>query len=1075
MELKEPIQMELPLDWDEIYGGAISVDLNDAISVADALITSINNFGRVDLRYICDITKCDYITVLNKLKGSIYQNPLTWGEDIYSGWETADEYLSGNLMEKYKIAKESNAKYGGQFRANLRAIKRVMPNAVSIDNIYIKLGTPWIPEKMIEDFIRYILDIRAKDFVIHDEKIGSWEIESKATLIYNASRTRAYLTYGTNRISALRIIEKILNNQNVVICDEVPCKTNKSGKAKVINKKETLLALEKASQIKQAFDGWLKGDSARISKLEKIYQEKFGCIRRRIFDGSFLTFPNINEDVTLYQYQRNAVARILFSANTLLAHEVGAGKTYIMIAAGMELKRMGISKKNMYVVPNNIITQWKDNFKVLYPNSKAYVIEPKDFVPSKRKRVLQNVKNNDYDAIIISYSSFEMIPLSFNYYYNELVEGVQKIDTLLKRKKNSTAALKRKGERLKEKLNKLVLNPPKDSGPFFDELNINTLFVDEAHNFKNVPFETNSTNVLGINSAGSEKCKKFLEKVKCVQRQNGGRGVVFATGTPITNSISDIFIMQTYLQSGVLETLDLSSFDAWIGNFAELASGFEIDVDTTNYRIVKRFTKFHNLADLTSMLSLFADFHQVMRDENLPKFDEYDDTIVKKTADLEEYLKNISTRADNVRSNAVARSDDNMLKITTDGRKAALDIRLVDDKADFSVDSKVYRCAENVFNIYRSSASVKGTQIVFCDSSTPKDGLNMYDELKRLLISMGIDGDEIEFIHNAKTESQREKIFKAMNQSKIRVLIGSTWKLGLGVNVQEHLIALHHLDVPWRPADMVQREGRIIRQGNKNERVYIYRYITEGSFDAYSWQLLENKQRFINDLLAGSLEDNSSTDVGDTVLKYAEVKALAIGNPLIKERVETANELSKLITLKKNQDETVDRLRGEMSALPERIKRKTLEYRQSVKDYGRLKESKVEYSIDESREFGKLLVAEIKDGELLDEDEFVFSYNGFNVFIPAHMTRMMPYALIKGEGSYKLDMSVSEIGVMTRLENFVENFEKVTVERKLAVARLKDRLKGISAEIEEPDRYSARIEELKEKIDKLDKKLGVKK
>lgn len=1069
---KEPIQTDLQLDWGELFDNEIKAK-SEQISIEDALILSINNYGRVDLRYICESSKSDYPTVLKTLKNSIYQNPATWNEDIYSGWETADDYLSGNLMQKYKLAKESNKKYGGQFMSNVSAINQVMPKAVTIDNIYIKLGTPWIPTSIIEDFIKYILDVRYSQFVLHDESIGTWEIADKSAVTAYSSRTRIYLTYGTQRIGALKLIEKILNNQNIVICDEVASNTNKSGKAMVINKKETLLALEKANSIKREFNQWLKRDKQRVCKLEKIYQEKFGCFRRRIFDGSFLTLPTMNKDITLYPYQKNAIARILFSPNTLLAHEVGAGKTYIMIASGMELKRMGISKKNMYVVPNNIVSQWESAFKILYPQAKIYVIAPNDFVPSKRQQVLKNIKDNEYDAIIMAYSSFEMIPLSRDYYFNVLKESIRRETERLISIKRPTNALKRKVERLKEKINKLALTPEKEQGPFFDELGINTLFVDEAHNFKNVPFDTNSTTILGVNATGSEKCKRFLDKVKYVQRQNNGRGIVFATGTPITNSISDIFVMQTYLQSGVLEYLDLSCFDAWVGNFAELASGFEIDVDTSNYRIVKRFTKFHNLQDLTSMLSLFADFYQTVGKGDIPKIDGYCDAVVKKSQDLSDYLKEISNRADAVRSNAIARTDDNMLKITTDGRKAALDIRLVNDKASFSLDSKVYKCAENVLSIYLSSSSVGGTQLVFCDSSTPKEMLNMYDELKRILHYMGINESEIEFIHNAKTEKQREKMFDAMRKSKIRVLIGSTWKLGLGVNVQDHLIALHHLDVPWRPADMVQREGRILRQGNLNKKVEIYRYITEGSFDAYSWQLLETKQRFINKLLAGSLEDNSGADIGDTVLKYAEVKALAIGNPLIKERVETANELFKLLTLKKNEDELKQSLLAEEEKLPEKIIEKQKEFSQCKIDRKYLEKNKREYSLEETRELGKILASEIKAGELLKEDKKIFEYNGFDILIPANMVSLIPYILIKGVGTYSLEMSISEIGVMIRLENFFNNFEKIEQERLSVIERFKDRLKNIRNELEKDNNYVEQINELQEKLENLDKQLGV--
>ena len=699
---------------------------------------------------------------------------------------------------------------------------------------------------------------------------------------------------------ALYILERTLNMKTVAVTDEVICHTNASGVKRVINKSETVLALEKQQKMIKAFQRWVWKDQKRKERLEIIFENNFSCVRRRIFDGSFLDFPTMSPSVNLYPHQKNAVARILFSPNTLLAHDVGSGKTYIMIAAGMELKRMGLSRKNLYVVPNNIVGQWEKLFSVMYPDSKLLCVEPKNFTPTKRESVLEQIRDEDFDGIIMAYSCFEQIPLSKDFYTEQLQETLDKISELASNTNKATSKLERKKEAVRKALSSLELAMDNMYDTvYFDELGITRLFVDEAHNYKNVPIETKVDKVLGISSKGSKKCRDMMDKVRLVQKQNNGGGVVMATGTPITNSITDAFVMQKYLQSGELGMLDLQSFDSWVGMFAERVTEFEIDVDTSSYRLATRFAKFHNLPELTALLSSIADFHQVDSSIGIPNFDGYKDALISKTSEFAAYLDDISARAELVRKGIVSRSDDNMLKITTDGRKAALDMRLVEPNTSFTYQSKVARCAENVFDIYCETQSDKSTQLIFCDSSTPKSGFNVYDEVKRLLIGMGVPSEEIAFIHDAGTESKREKLFSRLRSGNVRILIGSTFKLGLGVNIQNKLIALHHLDVPWRPADMTQREGRILRQGNENKKVYIYRYITEGSFDAYSWQLLETKQRFISGLLSGSLTERSGSDIESTVLDYAQVKALAVGNPLIKERVETANELTRYLALQR--------------------------------------------------------------------------------------------------------------------------------------------------------------------------------
>lgn len=796
--IKEVTRMDLPLDWENAFTGDSRTQGVHTESIPDALIMSLSNLGRVDIEYISSVTGEDCKAVICALKGSIYQNPDTWGECFYKGWETADEYLSGNLMRKWHTAQKANAEYKGYFEDNIRALKKILPDTVATKDIYITLGSPWVPIDIIDDFITHILNLKNYSYIgtKHDELTGTWEIPHKSDYRYRCSIAATH-TYGTSRMPALYMLERTLNMKTVAVTDEIICHTSASGKKRIINKSETVLALEKQQKMIKAFQRWVWKDEKRKERLEIIFENNFSCVRRRIFDGSFLDFPTMSPSVNLYPHQKNAVARILFSPNTLLAHNVGSGKTYIMIAAGMELKRMGLSQKNLYVVPNNIVGQWEKLFSVMYPDAKLLCVEPKTFIPTKREAVLEQIRDEDFDGIIMAYSCFEQIPLSKYFYMEQLQETLDKISELASNTNKATSKLERKKEAVHKALSSLELAMDNMYDTmYFDELGITRLFVDEAHNYKNVPIETKVDKVLGISSKGSKKCRDMMDKVRLVQKQNNGGGVVMATGTPITNSITDAFVMQKYLQSGELGMLDLQSFDSWIGMFAERVTEFEIDVDTSSYRLATRFAKFHNLPELTALLSSIADFHQVDSSIGIPDFDGYKDALISKTSEFAAYLDDISARAEQVRKGIVSRSDDNMLKITTDGRKAALDMRLVEPNTSFTYQSKVARCAENVFDIYCQTQSDKSTQLIFCDSSTPKSGFNVYDEIKRLLIGMGVPSEEIAFIHDAGTESKREKLFSKLRSGDVRILIGSTFKLGLGVNIQNKLIALHHLDLP---------------------------------------------------------------------------------------------------------------------------------------------------------------------------------------------------------------------------------------------------------------------------------------
>ena len=1094
--IREVTCMDLPLDWENVFYGDVRTQDVHAESIPDALIKSLTSLGRVDIEYMSSVTGASYKEVISALRGSIYQNPQTWEECFYKGWETADEYLSGNLMRKWKAAKEADKEYGGYFRENVKALEKLLPPTVATEEIYVTLGSPWVPPDVIDAFMERLFGdplrwyagygnikaLREGYRTIHDELTGTWEIPHKNR--YNHS-VAVRKTYGTERLEALHILEKTLNMKTAAVLDEVDCPTNASGRKRVLNKAETTAALEKQQLLIREFQEWIWKDPARRERLETIFENKFSCVRRRIFDGSFLQFPGMNPAFQLYPYQKDTAARIIFTPNTLVAHDVGAGKTYVMAAAGMELRRMGLSKKNLFVVPNNIIGQWQSIFSSLYPQAKLLCVDPKAFTPKKRETVLRQIRDQEWDGILMAYSCFEQIPISKDYFLRELNEKKQEVSALAQQKGKATSRLKKKKEALEKALAEaaLAIETLQDT-VFFDELGITRLFVDEAHNFKNVPLETKVDMVLGIHSAGSKRCRDMMDKVRIVQKTNNGGGVVFATGTPITNSITDAFILQQYLQSGELALLDLQSFDSWIGMFAERSTEFEIDVDTNSYRLVTRFSRFHNLPELTALLSEVADFHAVDESAGIPAFDGYRDEVVERTPAFAAYLEEISARADDVRQGRVKRKDDNMLKITTDGRKAALDLRLVDPKAGYTWKSKVARCVDRVADLYYRTAREKSAQLIFCDTSTPKAGFNIYTELKTRLMEHGISAEKIAFIHDAATEAARASLFAKVRSGAVRILIGSTFKLGLGVNIQERLIALHHIDVPWRPADMTQREGRILRQGNTNPEVYLYRYITEGSFDAYSWQLLETKQRFISDLLSGSMTERSGAEIADTVLAYAEVKALAVGNPLVKQRVEAANELSRYRTLQQKLVESRIRLEKELMELPARIRNQrdvVLRCRRDLQAYEAWKaanppaeDSRGKKAEAEERRILREQLAEgVRTHVLEPREKELTVYRGFRVLLPANMSAEKPCVWLAGEGRYFVELGETGVGGLIRIDHFLDGLNEHLKQLRHGLNRLKDREAALKAELAKDESYSEQIAYYKKKVENLDKRLGV--
>ncbi len=1069
--------MELPVGFENAFEGDEKTKGVTVDSIADGLVKCLHELGRVDIEYVAAVSRAELKEVILALKGAIYQNPEAWEECFYKGWETADEYLSGNLMQKWKKAKEANEEYIGWFADNVQALQAALPRAIAAEDIYVSLGSPWLPSDIVDEFIVYLLgkpysNTTAETSVQHDEETGSWEIPYKNRYSYSAD---SYSKYGTKRMEALYILEHTLNMRDVAIFDSVPDPYDRFKTRRVLNEAETVLAMEKQKIMIDVFRKWVWEDEARKRRLQAVYEDKFAYRRVRKFDGSFLQFPGMAKGVSLFPYQRNAVARIIFTPNTLLAHDVGAGKTYVMIAAGMELKRMGISTKNLFVVPNNLVGQWKEIYLSMYPNANLFTVEPKSFTPAKRKGTLEYIRDHEFDGVVMAYSCFDRIPLSKKYLEDRLLEEGCKLDDLSKEKGKDTFGLRRAREGVKKDIDRLREQQEKSEDELtFDKLGFTRLFVDEAHNYKNVPVDTKIERVRGIGNGGSLKCREMLSKVQYIQRKNGGGGVVMATGTPITNSVTDAFVMQKYLQPGELALLDLQSFDSWVGMFAERSAEFEIDVDTNSYRLATRLSKFHNLPELTSLLGSIADFHSMGSGEDVPVFQGHRDIVVEKTDELQEYLKEISERADRVHQCKVSRSVDNMLVITTDGRKAALDIRLVKKGLGFHPQSKVYRCAEIVLGTYLNTRATKRTQLVFCDGSTPKDGFNMYDELRRLLELGGIPADEIAYIHDASTEKQRERMFEDMQTGKLAVLIGSTFKLGLGVNVQKRLLAVHHLDVPWRPADMVQREGRILRQGNTNEEVYIYRYITEGSFDAYSWQLLEMKQRFISALLSGSLTQRSGSDVEDVVLDYAEVKALAVGNELIKRRVETANELGRYQALQRKTVEARENMKRELAEIPAQRRY----YRDLIllaeKDKAFYEEHKQDTPPEQRRVLRSVIYNAARRNVMNEQEEELMRYQGFEIILPAGMRAEETYIYLKREGRYQVNLGDSDKGALVRIDNCLDNFNARISKWYDRLSDLHRRAESIQLQLDKDENYYDEIEGLKERLKEIDKALGVK-
>ena len=1050
--------------------------------------------GRVDVEYIASLCLCSPKDAIFALKGKIYRDPSLGYSEFYKGYVTADEYLSGDLYGKYLTASDANVVWGGAYAENVRALISAMPPEPERSKVWFGLGSTWIPPEYVADFVQYLFRIS----LVRNKRICEVFYErsiSRYIIILNVdvrSTVLASKTYGTERMDMFKILDKALNHDQIHITDLL----EEDGRiVRRVNREQTMLAEERRSRLKTAFNKWVSElPEDRRTPLYEIFYKRFGCVRPRHYDGSYLDFSDIGGGVTLYGYQKNAVARIIESKNTLLAHDVGAGKTFVMIAAGHVMRETGVSAKNMYVVPNSIAAQWRNDYYTLYPNAKVLAVSPEDFTPSRRAATME-LMCEDWEAIIIPYSTFELIPADYGGELERLRDKISAIESAItdsarrrqKARARLTVLLSKEEEKVKKVVEEYRKKISEQEGKLtFKDLGVNTLFVDEAHNYKNLPLDSDLGPLKGLNTDGSEKCDDVFIKTRTVLRQNGGRGVVFATGTPVTNSVADVFVMQKFLSEELLRAADVDSFDNWAGTFGEIVRDYEIDVDTESYRLTTRFNSFNNLEQLSKWLNVITDFHVCER-EGLPMLDCIEIVLVPKSKLQREMLDVISERVERIRGGQVDRKTDNLLKVTTDGRKLALDTRLVsedfgglgfelkdkiasensgEEEKNFN-GGKITACAEKVLQVAEKYAGC--TQLVFCDIGTPKTQFNVYDELKKVLTELGMPPEEIAFIHDATTDRQREKIFESVNNGVIRVLIGSTFKLGTGVNVQRRLIALHHLDVPWRPSDMVQREGRLIRQGNLNEKVYIFRYVTEGSFDAYSWQL-ENKQRFISELMGGAARDADERQLADSVLSYAEVKALAIGNPLVKERVETFNELMRYKTLMREDFEKRGALEDMQVRLPVEIagiKTRLALIQDDVKNVEKNYETPVSGLI------APLIQKSIAEHSLENTENFICDYSCFKLYLPSGFNRLHPYLVLVGNARYMVDVVTFGTGACQKLDNFIgslKNYAKGVADN---LASLEMQLKQAQVESRAKTGYEEQVKELSAKLADIDKRLGL--
>ncbi len=973
-------------------------------------------------------------------------------EDL--GQFTLDKWI--DIYSKAKTVKEKkNTVY------KKKKVERV-PHEIQYTDIEVSLGAPWISAAIISDFADHIIDyddsrVGRRNLVKYEQVTGSWFVRDKKQ--YNTSSVTA--RFGTARYNALQILEATLNLREINIHDT-------DGYNVKYNEVETIAVLEKQQLLIEEFKKWVWLDEDRRWEVEEAYNRMFAEFKPRIFDGSSLEFPDMSKDFTLFDYQKDAVQKIISTPNTLLAFDVGAGKTFIMIAAAMELRKRNISRKNMFVVPNNIVGQWEKIFTDLYSQAKLLTVEPKTFKPEMRQKVLSQMQKGDYDGIIIAYSCFEMIPLSEQFVMSEMQKKINIINSALNDLKKSyswkwgSTPLEQEKNYIKKITSEFLDSFDVTTEEItFDSLEINTLFLDEAHNYKNLPLKTKLKKISGINTKGSMKCMDMMQKVRCVQINNGGRGAVLATGTPLCNSISDTYAMQMYLQPEKMAEVGLDKFDNWVKTFARPEQICEIDVDTSKFRFIHRFAKFFNLPELSRMFSDVAIFHAVNSSDGLPDFDDYTDVVIEKSAQLDQYMQLLCERTEAIRMQEVDRHQDNMLKVSTDGRKAALSLELVGKEQPYDKHSKIFNCVENVIKIYNDSSEY--TQLIFCDYSTPKgEDFSVYKELKMRLKEEGVPEKEIAFIHSYKTESTKLKLFEDFNSGKIRVLIGSTFKLGIGANVQTKLKAIHHLDVPWRPADMIQREGRILRRGNTNKDVLIYRYISQGSFDAYSWQILETKQKFISQFLSGSSYQRTASDLENNVLTYGQVKALALSQPLMKKLAEKENELKNVRILQLQNEQTVTGLEEKLA--DDRVRANQLKERlYAAKQINAIVSG---YTEKEYKTMTELLKKSLtRDLTRFSDGEKIAVLIHFFLRFPDMQDENKPFVYFEYmDEKFEIELGNSTDGNIRRVLNFIKKFGKTVEKTAELIEKYENSIADTEKYLEKTSSYHGEIKELEAQL-----------
>lgn len=1052
----------------------IRIDKNiDMVDTSlEALTISLNIKGRIDLDYMSNLCRKDKDTIIEDLQGQIFLNPLKHDEENkYVGWETKDEYLSGNVRDKLKIAL-SFSETDSIFSQNVEYLEKVQPKDLEAGEIDIKLGATWIEEKDIEQFIyetlktanyyKNVSNSNTEICVNFDRFSCSWNISNKNLDKSILART----TYGTDRINAYTIIEDTLNLRTVTITDKVHVEGDKY--KYVVNQKETMLAREKQELIKYEFKNWIFKDIDRRKKYVEFYNENFNNIRLREYDGSHLTFPGMTPEIELRPHQRNAIARVLYGGNTLLAHCVGAGKTFEMIASCMELKRVNLAKKSIMVVPNHLTEQFGSDFLRLYPSANILVATKKDFEKQNRRQFISRIATGEYDAIILGHTQFEKIPISqerqkhlINKQINEVSSTIHKIK-FMNNENWSIKQMQRLEKSLETEL-KTLMDSPKDDLITFEELGVDTMFVDEAHYYKNCSVFSKINNVAGITTTKAKKSMDMLMKCEYINEINHNRGIIFATGTPISNSMVEMYVMQRYLQNNELHSKGITHFDSWAANFGEIVSSLELAPEGSGYRIKNRFAKFTNLPELMSMFKNIADV-QTPDMLNLPvpklKDNKYKVIIAEPNEFIKDYMEEFSVRAENIRNGSVSPHEDNMLKITNEARLLGTDNRLIDKYSENSPNSKVNLCIEHIFHDYQNSNEIKGAQIVFCDVGTPNNNserFSLYDYIKETLIEKGIPEDEICFIHDAKNEIQREKLFSDIRNGNKRIIIGSTQKMGTGTNIQDRLISLHHLDCPYRPADLEQREGRIIRQGNINKEVNIYRYATKNTFDSYLWQIVEQKQKFISQVMTSKSIQRTFDDNDETALSFAEVKALATGNPLIKEKMEIDNEITKLKMLKIEYENNKYKMQDNFTfKYPELIKNTENKINQLENDIEfRNKNTTSEFEITlNNRTFYKradagqylrvLMNNKTESGIKLGE------YNGFDIMT----SESIHYIKLKKNGIYELELGLDNAGNMVRIENAIKTGLNNNLEKTLKkLDEYKENLEQSKLEFKKPFVY----------------------